>query len=363
MALQGNIRDFGLADILQLIGLQKKTGLLEIQRGSDKAMVFFEEGQIVYANSSKKGDTEKIGRILVQARKITPGQLQEALNRQSDSDGLRVGQILESSGHVNREEVREAIQFQVKEILFHLFRWKDGTYRFEAQTLTYDKEYHIPLPTEFLLMEAIRMVDEWPYIQKKIPSFQIIFQRVLTQEDQAHPYLTEDEERVYLALDGKKDTEQVIEEVQIGEFEASKILANLLMSGLIRELGVSRKEVPEKSLQATQRTGSVLLFFQWPLVALGMFLLLWSGFPTSMVGWHELQPIFLKLKESITVYRMGKLDRSVHQFQLETGSYPNNIHSLLQYGFVKRRELRDGFGREFQYVATGDKGYRIETQR
>ncbi|MBI4715212.1 MAG: DUF4388 domain-containing protein, partial [Nitrospirae bacterium] len=137
MALQGNITDFGLADILQLIGLQKKTGILEIQKDVDTAMIFFEEGQILYANSSKKGDTEKIGQILLKNGRIQESQLQEALQEQSASGGRsRIGQILESLGYADRESIREALQCQVKEILFHIFRWAEGTYRFESKPLT-----------------------------------------------------------------------------------------------------------------------------------------------------------------------------------------------------------------------------------
>ena len=41
MALEGTIRDFGLPDIFQLIGLQRKTGVLTLKNEKDKVTVTF----------------------------------------------------------------------------------------------------------------------------------------------------------------------------------------------------------------------------------------------------------------------------------------------------------------------------------
>jgi hypothetical protein len=35
-----------------------------------------------------------------------------------------------------------------------------------------------PVPTESILMEAAQMLDEWPILQKKIRSRDIVFRRV-----------------------------------------------------------------------------------------------------------------------------------------------------------------------------------------
>ena len=51
MALEGTIRDFGLADIFQLIGLQKKTGVLTVRgEAGNLVTVSFEKGTVVFAD-------------------------------------------------------------------------------------------------------------------------------------------------------------------------------------------------------------------------------------------------------------------------------------------------------------------------
>ena len=56
MALVGTIKDFGLADILQLIGLQRKTGILTLDNGTDRVTVKFLEGAVVGQGGSCFGE-------------------------------------------------------------------------------------------------------------------------------------------------------------------------------------------------------------------------------------------------------------------------------------------------------------------
>ena len=54
MALEGRIKDFGLADIFQLIQLQKKTGVLTVKNDQQKAAILFEGGMIVGAETNDR---------------------------------------------------------------------------------------------------------------------------------------------------------------------------------------------------------------------------------------------------------------------------------------------------------------------
>jgi hypothetical protein len=71
MALVGTIKDFGLADILQLIGLQRKSGLLTLEHGADRVTVKFLEGAVVGAETSARNLEELLGSVLVRTGRIT----------------------------------------------------------------------------------------------------------------------------------------------------------------------------------------------------------------------------------------------------------------------------------------------------
>jgi hypothetical protein len=50
MELRGNLRNFPLPDIIQLIGMGQRTGVLEMTLGGQKAQIYFAEGRIVHSS-------------------------------------------------------------------------------------------------------------------------------------------------------------------------------------------------------------------------------------------------------------------------------------------------------------------------
>ena len=82
MALEGTIRDFGLPDIFQLIGLQRKTGLLTLRSDKETVTVTFENGMVVMADSSSKRLEDRLGNVLVKQGKLPKERLDEVLQTQ-----------------------------------------------------------------------------------------------------------------------------------------------------------------------------------------------------------------------------------------------------------------------------------------
>ena len=85
MALEGTIKDFGLPDIFQLIGLQRKTGILTLTSESESITVTFENGMVVMADSSSKRLEDRIGNVLVKQGKLSQDRLDEALEVQKQT--------------------------------------------------------------------------------------------------------------------------------------------------------------------------------------------------------------------------------------------------------------------------------------
>ena len=69
MALQGTLKDFGIADILQLIGQQQKTGTLHLRNKDQEVHVGFKDGSIVKAESATRKKKDLIGSMLVRAQR------------------------------------------------------------------------------------------------------------------------------------------------------------------------------------------------------------------------------------------------------------------------------------------------------
>src|SRR6266581_7598245 len=178
MALEGTIKDFGLPDIFQLIGLQRKTGILTLT-SNENVTVTFENGMVVMADSSSKRLEDRLGNVLVKQGKLSKEGLEEALETQKQTL-QRLGHILATGGYITPKDLKDALQVQVSQIVFRVFRWRDGEYHFApTDTVDFDRDNFTPMSADFILMEGIRMVDEWPIIEKKIPSMDIVFRTVV----------------------------------------------------------------------------------------------------------------------------------------------------------------------------------------
>src|SRR5262245_21850151 len=159
MALQGTLKDFSLADIFQLIGIQKKTGVLTLKSEQETVMVSFVEGSVVGADSTTRRMEDRLGSVLVKTGKLGEPQLQEAL-RQQRSSLKRLGTVLVEGKFIDPGALSSALQIQVSQMVYRLFRWTAGEYQFSQEAkLDYDRGYIQPMSAESILMEGARILD------------------------------------------------------------------------------------------------------------------------------------------------------------------------------------------------------------
>src|SRR6185295_8893206 len=105
MALQGTLKDFGIADILQLIGQQQKTGKLRLTSKDQEVAIAFKDGNIVLAESSTRKKKDLIGAMLVRGELITETQLEAALEAQKRTL-KRLGDVLVSLKMITQERFK-----------------------------------------------------------------------------------------------------------------------------------------------------------------------------------------------------------------------------------------------------------------
>ena len=87
-------------------------------------------------------------------------------------------------GIISVDALKQALQLQIMQIVFRLFRWKDGDYHFSQETtIEYDRDNVVPISAESILMEGARMIDEWPIIEKRIRSYDMVFRKKLTDQE------------------------------------------------------------------------------------------------------------------------------------------------------------------------------------
>ena len=131
MALTGTLKDFGIAEILQLIGQQSKSGVLHLKARADEIHVVMWNGSVVSAEYAGRKARDKLGSLLVRADLITEEQLEEALGVQKRTL-RRLGDIVVELGMVTKEQLREMTALQTTQTLYKLFHWKCRHLRIRA---------------------------------------------------------------------------------------------------------------------------------------------------------------------------------------------------------------------------------------
>lgn len=399
MALQGTLGDFSLADILQLIGLQRKTGRLILRRGEEEVTLGFQGGLVVSAETTSRPAEHRIGQFLVRAGKLTEDRLQEALRLQRDTL-QRLGHILVGKGWVDRETFRRQMELQLSETVFDLFRWKDGTYDFQPGTAPeWDQEFIEAFPAEHLIMEGARLVDEWPLIEHTIPSREVLLSptpagaRLLgsaaecaegrgsvyeqdidfgfipadpLQPSEGPPRLNEQEVSVLRWVDGRRSAGEIADLTGLGTFDSFKILARLVDLGF-----VSRAILPAADRQAGRLPG--LFKTAWAARTTRVLALLLAGIgilaaltdlagflvpsvrtlplPASLSSPARLaaSPALERLRRAASTCRLNRLERGLQVHYLDTSGWPGSLAELAAGGFVPRSLLADPWGRPYQY--------------
>ena len=167
MALEGNLETFYLSSLFQLLSNDKKTGKLRITHDDDVVTVHFCEGTIVSATST---DNEKHLGYLLRSEGVIGSielekHLQIARNRKE-----RLGKVLVDECFISKEELDKFVRMQVENILYTLFHWIQGKFRFEECAVSAAEETDTQFETMELILEASRRVDEMSVLEKQIPA-------------------------------------------------------------------------------------------------------------------------------------------------------------------------------------------------
>jgi tetratricopeptide (TPR) repeat protein len=238
VAIKGSLKEASLADVLQLLTLGGKSGCLSVADRNQFGYIYFDKGRICYASIVNRRD--RLGDLLVKAAKITQAQLEAAIETQGHERSKRIGEILVEQGAITREGLEAYMRMQIEEAVYFLFTWSQGSFNFESDVRPDAQDFLVAINPESLLLEGARRIDEWSLIEKKIPSFDLIFavdsERLIASQVQ----LTSEQEHLLPLLDGKRDFQHLIEDSGMGEFDVGKALYGLITAGFAHRVGRSR---------------------------------------------------------------------------------------------------------------------------
>lgn len=370
MGLEGTLKVFSLTDIFQMLGLQRKTGVLVVEGEDDTVTISFLGGQVVAAESAVRRLENRLGNLLIRAGYVTQEQLDHVLTVQDETQ-QRMGFLLVRERLVEPQELREALRLQIARIVYTAFRWSDGRFRFSQEGIVdYDADHMSPVSTDTILMEAAQMVDEWPLLERKVGALATTYRRapgveglklVVGEKNAPEGTLSvsKSEAETWRWIDGKRSVGDIMERAFLSDFEVLKGTADLLGRNLI-EPGKVEEEVPLPPPPVAVPSGiSLAAVALWLLLGvLSFFAVRWIPRNPANLLLRPVtdQSLAADLYKAVSLNRAVAIERAVRIYYDSSGRYPKNLEDLVVAGILHEDALLDPYERFYRYILRAEDG-------
>ena len=234
MPIEGPLKELGIHDVFQLLDLSRKTGVLRVtsQLRRNHGTIYFDRGTIVEAEI--RSNPHPLGKMLVRSGKITEADLQRARDMQDGGDHRRLGEILIDLGVLTHRDVERQVRFQVEEVVFEIMGWREGYFSFNEGPLTDPRaDAQVRIPTEAVLMEGARRIDEWSRIERQIPHLGVVPALAPSGSTDGELDLLPPEWEVLAAIDGARDLREIARTLARSEFDVAKTVFGLHSAGVL----------------------------------------------------------------------------------------------------------------------------------
>ena len=363
MALSGNLDDFSLPEILQLIAVQQKSGVLKLTAGDDVAVIFFEGGKIVSTRDRRRNARDPLKPFLVRTGRLTPAQLKQIETIEAESR-RELTDILLTGNYLNHEDLAEALEQQIQDTLHQLLTWKTGSYHFSGDSRTVPKfAVNVRLHTEGLLMESMRRIDEFIRYRETLSSPAM----VLRPKALATPPkdMSPQEQRILPLVDGLRPLRDILAQSRLVEFEAYEALQHLLDLGVIEvSLGAAPPKVTpipaERPAEEPSGTNTIVVLLMALIVlAISAALGLWvSPALRSRVDRLAGHTSSAAPAEIALVDEAARVSLALETYRRVRGEYPNDLETLGKEGYLPQR-VAHAAAERYRYSSDGQTYSRV----
>ena len=232
MAIEGPLRELGIQEVLQMLDLAQKTGVLTVrsERLMDEAVAHLLDGNIVFA--SRRRSMRLLGQQMLREGKLTERELERALELQQKDPSQRLGAILLEMGTLNPEDLHEQLRFQIEETIYDLLAWDEGYFRFEESTEPPASPVRVRVDS--LLMEGARRIDEWTRLESQIPGPDSVPVLEPGEDTASLIDLRPEEWEVLAEIDGQRDLRGIASELGRSVFDVARIAYGLASMEVVR---------------------------------------------------------------------------------------------------------------------------------
>jgi hypothetical protein len=232
MALKGNLRDFTITQLLNLINLARKTGTLFVEGPNEKITVSFRDGKLAYATNGQ--DDNSLVTILYRSKKLTAAQHRALRQRAGNMSDKELGLLLVNANYINQQDILSSLQTYFIGVVNRLFTWVEGFFRFENDLLPPDDKITVRIGLENIIIEGSRRLREWEQLQDEIPNLDMALKFADRPGANIRNFnLSVEEWRVVSYINPKNSIRQIARATKTSELEIRRIVYGLLQAGLV----------------------------------------------------------------------------------------------------------------------------------
>ncbi len=345
--LKGSLKKMHLQEILSKIASEAKTGNLEISSGKKRILISFDEGAVIYAIPLPlKNIVDELTRW---EPSVTP-HLQKMDEKVFNDINLFIN-YLTSHNIISIDSLKNFLFINTKNLIFDAYLLPSGKFKFNEIAVDYNKEIFSQINTDFVNMEASRIIDELNHVSGFYPGDDVLIRK---SEEISSKFLAE-------LTDAEKTVLSKIES-DITPADISFITKMPLLESKIAISWLNQKHliycIPKSKLTLTK----IKTFQKWLSRAFSSFLFLFLIFlsliisPLNPFKYKEVKGIvkFYKLYSSLTTIQQRKIRTAIELYKWEKGKYPPDINSLVRENFLLKEDLTYPWGKEYYYSMKDD---------
>lgn len=255
MALKGNLRDFPVTQLLNLVNVAQKTGTLIVERSQEQIFVSFREGKLSFARNG--ADAGSLAMVLYHAKKLSAAQVRAINERTGGMSDKELGLLLINSNYISQQEILSSLQAYYLNMVNRLFTWSEGLFHFESDLLPPKDRITVRISLENLIIEGTRRMREWEQLQGEIPSLEMALKFSERQGlNLRNLSLSVDEWKVISFINPKNTIHQIAKATNKNDLEIRRIVYSFIQAGLVemvRPEGVPVKQPVQPVPQSQPR--------------------------------------------------------------------------------------------------------------
>ncbi len=226
------IRDFTMPMLLHRFYMEKATGLLHLQHGNAKKIVYIKDGYPIFTRSNVLN--ECLGRMLVKEGRMTQVDCDQSVER-SRASGRLQGTELIDMGLLTPQELHEALIHQVTEKLLTTFAWRSGTWRFVPGKDFKRNVTSIKMTPATLIVKGIERFWTPSQLDDFLAPFRSDYIKQATDPKYRFQEveLSKRGQAIFKSCQGRDTLEQILEAHPLARREVQKIIAALMIAELV----------------------------------------------------------------------------------------------------------------------------------